>query len=167
RVARYDSNPRVSMLGLFRLAKTAIFSFSTFPLRTFHVIGAVAATVFLTLGGYALFSRLFTGQAIPGWTSQVLTGSFFGALNALGISILGEYVIRIYDQVRARPQYVVDRTVNIATHAMRDMSSNDTADDAAYDDLLQEAEQLLAASTEPATSVSETSAVGWGEVANS
>ncbi|MCE5267663.1 MAG: glycosyltransferase family 2 protein, partial [Planctomycetaceae bacterium] len=47
RVARYDSNPRVSMLGLFRLAKTAIFSFSTFPLRTFHVIGAVAATVFL------------------------------------------------------------------------------------------------------------------------
>ena len=43
----------------------------------------------------------------------MLVGSFFGALNALGISILGEYVIRIYDQVRGRPLYLVDRTVNM------------------------------------------------------
>ena len=49
--------------------------------------------------------------AIPGWTSHVLIGCFFGALNALGVSILGEYVIRIYDQVRGRPLFVVDRTV--------------------------------------------------------
>ena len=48
---------------------------------------------------------------------HILTGSFFGALNALGISILGEYVIRIYDQVRGRPLYVVDRSVNFANVA--------------------------------------------------
>ena len=44
----------------------------------------------------------------------MLIGSFFGALNALGISILGEYVVRIYDQVRSRPLYVVDREVSFA-----------------------------------------------------
>ncbi len=139
RNARYDRHPRVSMLGLMRLAKTAMFSFSTFPLRIFQLIGAAAAMVFLTLGGYALFSRLFTDQAIPGWTSQLLAASFFGALNALGISILGEYVIRIYDQVRCRPQYVVDRTVNFATESRPD----DAAGDAPYADLLEEAEHLL------------------------
>ena len=43
----------------------------------------------------------------------MLVGSFFGAVNALGISILGEYVTRIYDQVRGRPLYVVDRATNL------------------------------------------------------
>ncbi|HUT88131.1 MAG TPA: glycosyltransferase family 2 protein [Thermoguttaceae bacterium] len=113
RNARYDERPRVSLLGLVRLAKTAIFSFSSFPLTIFYAIGGGAAAVFLGLGGYSLFCKLFTDLAIPGWTSHILTGSFFGAMNALGICILGEYVVRIYDQVRGRPLYLVDRTVNV------------------------------------------------------
>ena len=117
RSARYDDHPRVSLRSLFRLAKTALFSFSTLPLTVFHVMGALATVLFLGLSGYSLFCKLFTDLAIPGWTSYVLIGSFFGAMNALGISILGEYVIRIYDQVRSRPLYLVDRTVNIETVA--------------------------------------------------
>lgn len=112
RLARYDERPRVSMRGLWRLAKTAVFGFSSFPLTMFYAIGCGALTVFLGLAGYALFCKLFTSLAIPGWTSHVLSASFFGALNALGISMLGEYVIRIYDQVRGRPLYVVARRVN-------------------------------------------------------
>ncbi len=75
----------------------------------------------------------------------MLIGCFFGALNALGISILGEYVVRIYDQVRGRPLYLVDRCVNFATpeedglhhnllaeltdmlHAVRSASDGDSA----------------------------------------
>ncbi|MEZ6071541.1 MAG: glycosyltransferase family 2 protein [Pirellulales bacterium] len=114
RLARYDDQPRVSLLGLLRLAKTAVFSFSTLPVRAFTLIGFTALGVFTLLGGFSLFCRLFTNLAIPGWTSGILSASFFGALNALGISILGEYVIRIYDQVRGRPVYIVDRTVNLA-----------------------------------------------------
>ncbi|MFH1923354.1 MAG: glycosyltransferase family 2 protein, partial [Planctomycetota bacterium] len=102
RGARYDDRPRVSLLGLVRLAKTAVFSFSSLPLTVFYVIGGLAAVVFVVLGSYSLFAKLFTDLASPGWTSHILTGSFFGALNALGICILGEYVVRIYDQVRAR-----------------------------------------------------------------
>jgi dolichol-phosphate mannosyltransferase len=55
---------------------------------------------------------MMTGLAIPGWASMIITASFFGALNALGISILGEYVIRIYDQVRSRPVYLADSVRN-------------------------------------------------------
>jgi dolichol-phosphate mannosyltransferase len=112
RGSRYDNHPRVSLRGLFRLAKTAIFSFSSLPLAMFAWLGWMAFTVFLGVSGYSLYCRLFTDLAIPGWTSQLVTMSFFAALNALGISMLGEYVVRIYDQVRGRPLYLVDRTVN-------------------------------------------------------
>jgi dolichol-phosphate mannosyltransferase len=132
RLARYDRQPRVTWQGLFRLAKTAIFSYSSLPLRVFHAIGLAAAAVFLGLGGYSVFCKLFTDLAIPGWTSHILTGSFFGALNALGISILGEYVVRIYDQVRGRPAYLVDRTVN----CQPDRTPADTDGDEPYRALL-------------------------------
>jgi hypothetical protein len=52
--------------------------------------------------------------------------SFFASLNALGISMLGEYVVRIYDQVRGRPLYVVDRTVNVAAEAKPAQSISET-----------------------------------------
>jgi dolichol-phosphate mannosyltransferase len=139
RNARYDDHPRVSLCGLFRLAKTAVFSFSSFPLTIFQVIGATAGLVFLGLAAFALFCKLFTAYAIPGWTSYILTGSFFGALNALGISILGEYVIRIYDQVRGRPQYLVGRAVNLAA----DADPAEPADDGPYAELMEEAAHLL------------------------
>jgi dolichol-phosphate mannosyltransferase len=112
RQARYDKQPRVSLRGLWRLAKTAIFSFSSLPLTVFSGIGYSALALFFCLAFYALGCRFITGTAIPGWTTHVLTGSFFGALNALGISMLGEYAVRIYDQVRNRPLYLVDRVVN-------------------------------------------------------
>jgi polyisoprenyl-phosphate glycosyltransferase len=138
RNARYDQWPRVSLRGLMRLAKTALFSFSSLPLTVFHVIGATAGLVFFGLGLFAVFCKAFTGYAIPGWTSYILTCSFFGALNALGISVLGEYVIRIYDQVRGRPQYLVDRIVNPAS-----TTADALADDDPYAELMDEAVQLL------------------------
>lgn len=116
RLARHDDQPRVSMVGLFRLAKTAIFSFSSFPLTVFNGIAALSGAVCLFCMSFVIYHKAFTGAAIPGWTSIVMIASFFGALNALGIGILGEYVIRIYDQVRQRPLYVALR---IETGAMK------------------------------------------------
>ncbi|MEP3482149.1 MAG: glycosyltransferase family 2 protein [Fuerstiella sp.] len=109
RLARHDEHPRVSLRGLFRLAKTAIFSFSSFPLTLFNGIAAGSGALCLFCMSFVLYHRLFTGDAIPGWTSIVMIASFFGALNALGIGVLGEYVIRIYDQVRQRPLYITQR----------------------------------------------------------
>lgn len=107
RLARHDGHPRVSLAGLFKLAKTAIFSFSSVPLTIFYGIAAISAMVCLTCVSFVLYHKVCTDLAIPGWASTIITASFFGALNALGISVLGEYVIRIYDQVRARPVYLV------------------------------------------------------------
>ncbi len=109
---RYDGTPRVSLMGLGRLAKSAIFSFSSFPLTVFYGLGFLSLAVFLGLGTFCLYHKLFTGEAVPGWTSSTMAACFTGVMNALGIAILGEYVTRVYDQVRARPVFVVDRKVN-------------------------------------------------------
>ncbi len=121
---RYDDRPRVSLRGLFRLAKTAIFSFSSVPLSIFYLISGLSLTACVGVAAFALYHKLFTGLAIPGWASTTMIGSFFGALNALGIGILGEYAIRIYDQVRARPHYIVARSTEARRTAAERTGSN-------------------------------------------
>jgi dolichol-phosphate mannosyltransferase len=148
REARYDGKPRVSLRGLFRLAKTAIFSFSTFPLFVFTLIGYLALAVFIGVSGFSLFCRLFTNMAVPGWTSMLLESSFFGAVNALGISMLGAYVARIYDEVRGRPVYLVDRTVD---DPMNKGQIRHDDEDTALERLAGESTELVTMSACPAS----------------
>ncbi len=113
RLKRHDDTPRVSFKGLVSLAKTAMFSFSRVPLLAFYGLAMASMLLGCICIVWALYHKLGTGVAIPGWTSITTVCSFFGAINALGIAILGEYVARIYDQVRNRPAYVVDETRNV------------------------------------------------------
>ena len=113
RRVRYDGRPRVSLRGLFRLAKTAVFSFSTAPISMFYIIAGLALATFAGLGILAVASKIIAGTALAPWVSNLLVASFFGGLNALGLAILGDYVVRIYDQVRGRPLFIVDRTTNM------------------------------------------------------
>ena len=108
---RHDEHARVSFVGLVRLAKAAVFSSSVLPLSIFYVIAAVSLLIGCGLTTFVLYHKIVTGLAVPGWASYVLTASVFGAFNALGIGILGEYVVRIYDQVRGRPLFLVARRV--------------------------------------------------------
>ena len=109
---RHDENPRVSPYGLVRLARTAVFSFSSAPLTLFYAVAFLSCMVCFSLTSFTLYQKL-NGNASPGWASGLITASFFGMLNALGIAVLGEYVVRIFDQVRNRPQFIIDRTVNL------------------------------------------------------
>ncbi len=114
RAERYDRHPRVSLLSLFLLAKTAIFSFSTVPLLLFYWLSALSFLVFCCFSTFALYHKFITALSVPGWTSTILIACFFGSMNSLGIAIIGEYITRIYDQVRARPAFIIDRVINIS-----------------------------------------------------
>ncbi len=127
RIARHDQ-PRVSIFGLMRLAKNALFGFSRVPLQAFYGLALVAGLVCVASIGFTLYHRFISGQAVPGWTSITSITAFFGAMNALGIAILGEYVSRIYDQVRNRPAFVVDRTCNLEGLLERPESTTDVHD---------------------------------------
>lgn len=107
RRARYDGANRVGLRGLWKLAFNAVFSFSYVPIFVFRILGAVSLAMAGGLIVWAFYRRITTGYAVEEWTSQFIAVSFFGGINLLGISVVGEYVARIYDEVKQRPEYVV------------------------------------------------------------
>jgi dolichol-phosphate mannosyltransferase len=109
---RYDNSARTSLKGKWNLAFNAIFSFSYLPLIIFRVFGILALTVSLTLASYAFYHKLISGLAVTAWASNFITITFFGGLNLFGIGIIGEYISRIYNEVRGRPKYIIDRIAN-------------------------------------------------------
>lgn len=137
RGTRHDAHPRVTLLGLFQLAKTALFSFSAAPLSMFYGLATLALALFVIVGGFSLYRAFATGLAVPDWTSTVMTGSLLAGLNALGIAVLGEYVVRIYDQVRERPSFIVARQRNGPGQPGRaDAGDNTITDDSLLDDVV-------------------------------
>ncbi len=109
RRARYDKKNRVGFRGLWTLAMNAFFSFSYVPIFLFRIAGLISLLLCVGLIFFALYHKLFTGLAVTAWASQLITTSFFGGINLLGISLLGEYIARIYDEVKQRPIYVCAR----------------------------------------------------------
>jgi len=110
RRARYDSKPRVGFRGLWTLAMNAFFSFSYVPLFFFRLAGIGSLSLCFLLILFALYHKLITGLAVTAWASQLISISFFGGINLIGIALLGEYIARIYDEVKQRPLYICART---------------------------------------------------------
>ena len=110
---RRDRETRVGFRGLWKLSMNAIFSFSYVPLFFFRLVGMLAIGLSGLLMCYALYFKLFSTLTVPAWTSEIVAISFFGGINSFGIGILGEYIARIYDELKGRPAYVVDRCVGV------------------------------------------------------
>ena len=61
--------------------------------------------------GWVLYVRVFSGQAVPGWASSVIPIYFLGGIQLLSVGVLGEYLARLYMEVKARPRYVIEESV--------------------------------------------------------
>ncbi|MDX1607172.1 MAG: glycosyltransferase family 2 protein [Candidatus Competibacterales bacterium] len=93
---------------MFSLALEGITSFSGAPLRLITLLGVL---VFLASGGLALWAlwvALFTDRAVPGWASTVVPMYFLGGVQLLGIGVIGEYLRKLYLEVKARPRYLIE-----------------------------------------------------------
>ncbi|WP_294534563.1 glycosyltransferase [uncultured Rhodoblastus sp.] len=110
RVAGSTSYNIAKMLGL---ALTGLLSFSSLPLRMIAVAGFFASLLSLFIALWVLFSALFERQYIvPGWASLLLPISLFGSLQLLSAGIIGEYIGRIYLEVKRRPRFILDDVVD-------------------------------------------------------
>jgi dolichol-phosphate mannosyltransferase len=138
RKARHDDRPRVHFRGLFSLAKSAVFGFSRVPLLIFYWMSALSAVVSVGCISYCFYHKLFTGLAVPGWASITSVTAFFGAINSLGIAILGDYVARIYEQVRGRPPFVIAAAQNLGED---DATASESSDELAVVEELSALEQ--------------------------
>jgi hypothetical protein len=63
--------------------------------------------------GWILYIRLFTGHAVPGWASSVIPIYFLGGIQLFSVGVLGEYLARLYTEVKARPRYFVEEFAGI------------------------------------------------------
>jgi dolichol-phosphate mannosyltransferase len=114
---RFADQPRQRLPRLFNLAWDALFSFSYVPLRAATVTGAMVSAGSFLVGTYALYQKLFTTNAILGWASLLVATTFLCGLILLMLGILGEYLARIYDEVKGRPRYVVADSVGLPAQA--------------------------------------------------
>jgi polyisoprenyl-phosphate glycosyltransferase len=107
---RVAGSTRWSLRSLVRLAIDGITSFTSAPLRL--VTGAAAVfALFAVIVGIQTVVRFFSGDAVQGFTTVILLLLVQGTVMLLGLGIIGEYVARIHDEVKARPRYLVaDRT---------------------------------------------------------
>ena len=107
RQQRYDRRRRMTLGRLVRLALDAIFGFSHLPLRVALFVGVSLAIIAMGIGFWVVYERLFTTNAVTGWASTIASINFIGGAILLTLGVIGEYVARIYDEVKHRPLYVV------------------------------------------------------------
>jgi len=97
---------------MVRFAIDAITSFSPVPLRIATYLGVFAGCVGIVTAGWAAWAKLSGAFAVPGWTTVMLAVSLASSAQLLMTGILGEYVGRIYEEVKRRPLYLVADAVN-------------------------------------------------------
>ncbi|WP_394788673.1 glycosyltransferase family 2 protein [Rhodoferax sp.] len=104
---RASGKSTFSMRSLARLAFTGVTTFTNFPLRLWSAVGSVIAFGALAFGAWIIFEHFFEAQPLPGWATLATSMLFFSGVQLLSIGILGEYVGRIFDEVKQRPIYIV------------------------------------------------------------
>lgn len=98
---------RWHFMQLMELALTGITSFSDIPLRVWGVIGLAISFASLIYAFYIVVSTLLVGNNLPGYPTLVVAIFFLGGIQLLSVGILGEYIARIFTEVKKRPQYLI------------------------------------------------------------
>lgn len=92
---------------MIALAINGVTSLTAYPLRAIALTGVVIFIGSIAMSAWALWIRLFTDGAVPGWASSVLPIYFLGGIQLLSIAVVGEYVSKIYLESKARPRFLV------------------------------------------------------------
>lgn len=113
RVKRYGGKSNYNkFFGSMKIGLNGLIGFSSRPLSLMAVTGFIVALISFLLGIWYLFQK-FTGiNLTPGLTTTVILISFFAGIQLFGLGLVGEYIGRIYDEVKKRPKYIVDKKIN-------------------------------------------------------
>ena len=113
RQERYAGKTKYPLKKMLKLASDGIISFSTKPLKLVGALGIVSIVISIVLLIYALISYIFKlNQLSAGWTSIIVAVTFFAGVQLLSLWIISEYIGRIYDESKGRPQYIIDKKIN-------------------------------------------------------
>ncbi|ACV64801.1 glycosyl transferase family 2 [Desulfofarcimen acetoxidans DSM 771] len=110
---RFAGDTKYPLKRMVKFALDGIISFSAKPLKLLGILGFSSVSISLVLLLYTITVKfLNNNDVISGWASLMTTIIFFGGVQLLSVSVLGEYVGRIYDESKNRPLYIIDKKVN-------------------------------------------------------
>ena len=98
--------------GSLKIGINGIVSFSSKPLTLMSIVGAGVSMLSFMLGMWYVAQKLFGIPLTPGLSTTVLLISFFAGIQLLSLGLIGEYIGRIYDEVKRRPIYIIDRYIS-------------------------------------------------------
>jgi glycosyltransferase involved in cell wall biosynthesis len=104
--AREQGNSGWSLRSLFGLALTALVSFTSLPLRIVSVLGLMTFVLGIGVGSDALWSWI-KGEAVSGFVTMIITLLLIGSAIMISLGVIGEYIAKIYDEIKQRPVYLV------------------------------------------------------------
>ena len=111
---RVAGDTKYTVRKMLRLALDGITSFSTAPLRVIALSGASVFVLSMLTGTYFLLQRLFSPDSTtPGWAATVLPLLFLGGMQILSIGILGEYIGKVYMEIKRRPRFIIEETTSM------------------------------------------------------
>ena len=114
RQERFAGKTKYPLKKMLKLASDGIISFSTKPLRLVGYVGIFSIILSFIILIYSLVSFAFNlNNLTAGWTSIMVTVTFFAGVQLLSIWIISEYIGRIYDESKNRPQYIIDKKINL------------------------------------------------------
>ena len=114
RKERFAGKTKYPLNKMLKLAADGIIGFSNKPLKILGGIGFVSIIISFVLLIYALLSYAFEWNNLEaGWTSIMVAITFFAGIQLLSVWILSEYIGRIYDESKQRPEYIISKTINI------------------------------------------------------
>jgi polyisoprenyl-phosphate glycosyltransferase len=113
RDVRQAGETKYPLRKMLRLALDGITSFSFVPLQLATYLGFGVSFISLVYVVYAIGLKLFTDELVPGWALVIVAILFVGGVQLITVGIIGEYVGRIYEEVKQRPLYFVDETAGI------------------------------------------------------
>lgn len=115
RAERFAGTTKYPLKKMMRLALDGITSFSTFPLKLSFLFGMAATSIALLLALWAIVEKVLVlagvleHPPISGWASTMVAITFMGGVQLITLGIIGEYIGRIYEEVKGRPLYLVAR----------------------------------------------------------
>lgn len=114
RKERFAGKTKYPLKKMLKLASDGITSFSTKPLKILGLLGIISVFVSICILIYALISYAFNlNQLTAGWTSLMVTVTFLGGMQLLSIWLISEYIGKIYDESKNRPEYIIDKKINV------------------------------------------------------
>lgn len=126
---RMAGDSKYSLRALVEFALTGITSFSKVPMRAAAVLGAAISALSAIYASIAVLAYFLNAFSAPGWTSLVAGVAFMGGLNLMFLGLIAEYVGQIFDEVKGRPRYIVDRTFGGTGGSTADLRGNLLAGD--------------------------------------